>query len=227
LILGTFEVNVSGFAIVEGKMRTFIVVEPDSFANGGVCMLPVKKEAIKALLDLEDAVDGEPAGPGQGVLVTVADLARAGTDAGILESFTIGRRGVLNAMVRMMDHAYERYDGRLLQRHVKGAKAAFHGQRGRQIIADNEAGKGIRKQGQIGKTGLGGDIGDIADPHLLNATETLFSQLIGEYPQSAAGRTSQATFVRHQEVMLSQDVKEGVSTSGDVEELHLRPQLME
>lgn len=96
--------NVSRFAIVECEVRTFVVVEPASLLNGSICMFPIKKEVIKSVLDFEDAVDAF----GQGILIAVANLTHAGADAGRLEPLTVGPRGVLNAMVRMMDQAVER-----------------------------------------------------------------------------------------------------------------------
>ena len=169
--------DISRFSIVESEVRPLIVVQPDGLLNSSLSMLPIEEKGIEPILDFEDAIDAF----GQGILIAVADLAHARADAGGEEPLTIGSRGVLDAVVRMMNHAGQRGCGRLVQGHVKGAKTAFDGERGGQIIANNEAREGIGEEGQIGETGLSREVGDVADPHLVNAMETEFSDQVGNF----------------------------------------------
>jgi len=215
--------DISRFSIVESEVRPLIVVQPDGLLNSSLSMLPIEEKGIEPILDFEDAIDAF----GQGILIAVADLAHARADAGGEEPLTIGSRGVLDAVVRMMNHAGQRGCGRLVQGHVKGAKTAFDGERGGQIIANNEAREGIGEEGQIGETGLSREVGDVADPHLVNAMETEFSDQVREFPKPRTGGATLAAFGRRQKIMPLQKVKEGVSTSGNAKQRQLGLQLVQ
>ena len=115
-----------------------------------------------------------------GVIVAIGLAAHAGLDVGLLELSLVFRASVLRAPIGMMQEAFRRKrspvfnsHGQSMQRQA-GLETFLHGP------ADDFAAVKIHDAGQIKPTFPGGDVGNIADPNLIDAGgRGLCSEAIG------------------------------------------------
>ena len=155
-----------------------MVVKPDGLFCDELCVSQVEQAFAQGIFEFKNAVDALR----QGIVITVADLAHTGTDLVSGQDVAIRMTGVLDAMITMMNQAGQRTGG-LSDGHLEGAQGAFDSQGGGDIVADDEARAGIGDQSEITEAMLGFQIGDIADPDLLDLGEPQVTEQIGTGPQ--------------------------------------------
>jgi hypothetical protein len=96
-----------------------------------------------------------------GVVEAIADSAHRRPHPSLRTALAEGERGVLAALVGMMDHAgcaplRERHVQRL--EHQLGAQVSLHGP------ANDASAERVEDHGEIEKAGPGRDVGDVGDP---------------------------------------------------------------
>lgn len=85
-------------------MGALVVVKKNGLLNGSLSQCLSDKELVEAILDFENAVNPF----GEGIVVTIADLAHAGTDLVLGKLVTNGLCGVLAAMITVKDEGQVR-----------------------------------------------------------------------------------------------------------------------
>jgi hypothetical protein len=96
-----------------------------------------------------------------GIVVSVSDRAHRGTHAGIAAALAKSDRGVLRALVGVMDHAVR---APRRERHVEGVEHQPRGQRCRHRPADDPSAVGIEHDREIEKARPGRNVGDVGYP---------------------------------------------------------------
>ena len=147
-------------------MGSLVIVEPNGLKNGYSSLSYSGKTTIEPIFELENAVDSF----GQGVVITVAGLAHAGTDMALGQLVPVAATGVLNTPVAVMNQSL----GQAflsLDRSLQGGFCPFYGQGDAHIRPDDVAGMGIGKQAQVAKTFVRLQVGDVSYPGLVGSCE--------------------------------------------------------
>src|SRR3954453_12911444 len=145
----------NGGAIPQGGVPPGGIVEAFDEAEAGHACLDLRSKAAS----LEQfAFEGGKEALAQGVIVSVPDRAHRGPYAGFLTALAESQRGILTALVRMMDHVSR---PTLAEGHVQGV----HNQLGSQMVghrpADDPAAPDIHDDCRIEEARRGRDVDEI------------------------------------------------------------------
>ena len=143
-------------------MRSFVIVEPDSFTDSLSNLIEIAEAPIQTIFEFDNAVHPFS----QGIIITVACGPHTGTTASLAQPVSIAVGGELNPAVTVMDERTTS-DRSLSQSLFQGTQRTISGQAITDMMTDNEAGIGIGDQGQISEAVFDVDISDIADVSLV------------------------------------------------------------
>ena len=190
-------------------MRTIRIVQMDSLMDGQVNLGPIDKALSQVILVFENTDEAF----GEDVVVAVTDCAHAGLDLVTQQGVHVQMAGVLDTMIAMMDQGL-RCDRVVLERHLQAGQGAISGQRVRHMAADDETGKQIHEQEEIGKaTNFQFQVGNVTHPDLVRAGDRHPGQQVWSSPPAWDSSPSVGSGALNQQILAAQHLKQAIAAN--------------